>query len=161
MTETPAAVHVHLAQLLTEEGALLRQLESLLARETQVLRGTDTEAIEQIGATRQECTSALARLAAERELSCRQLAPPGAAVDMVRVLGWCDASGTLTAQWQGNLARARRCRDLNERNGAIVAVKLNHVQSLLAALRGVREEPDYGPQAARHSLIVSRDLGAA
>jgi flagellar biosynthesis/type III secretory pathway chaperone len=161
MVATPAAVRAHLAQLLTEESALLTQLEALLARETQVLRGTDTEAIEQIGATRQECTSALARLAAERELSCRQLTPPGAEVEMGRVFGWCDASGALKSQWLGNLNQARRCRDLNERNGAIVAVKLNHVQSLLAALRGVRDEPDYGPQAARHSLVMSRELGAA
>jgi flagellar biosynthesis protein FlgN len=161
MVATPTTVRAHLAQLLTEEGALLTQLEALLARETQVLRGTDTEAIEKIGATRQECTSALARLATERELSCRQLTPAGAEVEITRVFGWCDASGALSAQWRGNLAQARRCRDLNERNGAIVAVKLNHVQSLLAALRGVRDEPDYGPQAARHSLVISRELGAA
>jgi flagellar biosynthesis protein FlgN len=161
MVATPAAVRAHLAQLLTEEGALLVQLEALLARETQVLRSADTDAIEQIGATRQECTSALARLAAERDLTCRQLAPAGAAAELERVFAWCDAGGALARQWHGNLAQARRCRDLNERNGAIVAVKLNHVHSLLAALRGVRDEPDYGRQAARHSLVTSRELGAA
>jgi flagellar biosynthesis/type III secretory pathway chaperone len=161
MVATPATLHAHLSQLLSEEAALLTQLETLLGRETQVLRGNDTEAIEQIGVTRQECTSALARLAADRDLACSQLAPRELAADLNRVLGWCDASGKLSAQWRANLAIARRCRDLNERNGAIVAVKLNHVQTMLATLRGVRDEPDYGPRAARQSLVTSRELGAA
>jgi flagellar biosynthesis/type III secretory pathway chaperone len=161
MVATTATLRAHLSQLLSEEAALLAQLEALLGRETQVLRGTDTEAIEQIGTTRQECTSALARLAADRDLACVQLAPRELAAELKRVLGWCDTSGKLSAQWHTNLTVARRCRDLNDRNGAIVAVKLNHVQTLLATLRGVRDEPDYDPRATRQSLVKSRELGTA
>lgn len=154
-------MRAHLSQLLCEEGALLSQLESLLERETQVLRGNDAAAIEQIGATRQECTSALSRLAGERELACRQLAPPDRGGDTELIFNWCDPGGGLVTRWRGNLTAARRCRDLNERNGAIVTLKLNHVQSLLGALRGMRDEPDYGPRAVRQSLVTSRELGAA
>jgi flagellar biosynthesis/type III secretory pathway chaperone len=145
MSLQPAAVHAHLAELLREEASLLTELERLLEQEIQVLRSGDTDDIERVGLSRQTCTAALTRLAHERADSCRLLAP---------------AAG-LQRQWQANLAHARSLRDLNERNGALVAVKLNHVQTLLATLRGSQIEPDYNPQAARHSLLNSRELGSA
>lgn len=157
----PAAVHTHLAELLREESGLLVQLERLLEQEIQVLRGEDTDAIERVGQSRQTCTAALARLANERADSCRLLAPEAGAAAFDRLLGWCDREGALQRQWQGNLAHARRLRELNERNGALVAVKLNHVQTLLATLRGSKIEPDYSPQGARQSLLNSRELGSA
>jgi flagellar biosynthesis/type III secretory pathway chaperone len=158
---TPATVRSHLAGLLNEEGALLIRLEAELQKETAILRGDDTGAIQQAGALRQECTAALARIAAEREAACRLLTRTATGADFPKLLAWCDEGEVLTRQWQDNLARARRCRELNERNGAIVSVKLNHVQSLLAALRGVQSQPDYGPTAARHHIVTSRELGAA
>jgi flagellar biosynthesis/type III secretory pathway chaperone len=78
-----------------------------------------------------------------------------------RVLAWCDPVHGLRTLWQGNLQAARRCKDLNDRNGAVVALKLGQVQQLLATLRGGSPVPVYGRQGARFEGFGQRDLGQA
>ena len=52
---------------------------------------------------------------------------------------------SLRARWLANLDCARRCKDHNDRNGAVVTARLNHVQQLLAQLRGASPPSTYGP----------------
>ena len=161
MSVQPADVRAHADGLLREEAALLANLEVLLSRESGVLRGDDTAAIERIGASRHDCTAALTRLAEERDQSCRLLSFKNGREGFERLLRWCDSTGELALRWQANLTHARRCRDLNDRNGALVAVKLHHVQSLLGALRGVVADPVYSPQPRALTAFATRELGTA
>jgi flagellar biosynthesis/type III secretory pathway chaperone len=161
MAVQPDDVRTHAAALITEEASLLGKLETLLANESTVLRGDDTAAIERIGASRHDCTAALSRLATERDHSCRLLSFKPGRTGFEQLLQWCDATGNLARRWRSNLDHARRCRDLNDRNGALVAVKLNHVQTMLGALRGEVAEPVYTLQPRPLAGFATRELGIA
>jgi flagellar biosynthesis/type III secretory pathway chaperone len=161
MTVQAGDVRTHVARLIAEEAELLLSLENLLKLETGVLRGDDTDAIERIGATRHACTAALTRLAGERNSSCRMLSFGEGRDAFEKLLAWCDPSGELLRRWQVNLAQARRCKDFNDRNGALVAVKLNHVQKLLTAMRGGDADPVYAAQPTRFAGFATRELGQA
>ena len=57
---------------------------------------------------------------------------------------------------------AARCRDLNDRNGVLVAARLKDVESRLAVLTGRNSQPGtYGPKGASASRLPGRVLGAA
>lgn len=161
MTVQAADVRGHMARILNDETRLLQSLEALLQQETAVVRGDDIDAIERIGQVRHDCMAALTRLEAERTASCRMLSFGEGRGAFERLLEWCDADRSLRAIWQANLVTARRCRDLNDRNGAIVTVKLNHVQKLLTVVRGGAPSPVYAPHNARYAALASRALGQA
>jgi flagellar biosynthesis/type III secretory pathway chaperone len=161
MTVQAGDVRTHVARLLADEAGLLLGFEKLLKQETLILRGDDTAAIERIGATRHACMAELTRLSGERDNSCQMLSFGTGRDAFEKLLAWCDAGGELNRRWQSNLTQARRCRDLNDRNGALVAVKLNHVQKLLTAIRGGDAEPVYAQQASRFSGFATRELGQA
>ncbi len=161
MAVRPDDVRTHAAALIAEEATLLGKLEALLVHESTVLRGDDTAAIERIGANRHDCTAALSRLATERDHSSRLLSFKPGRNGFEQLLQWCDATGNLAQRWRDNLDHARRCRDLNDRNGALVTVKLNHVQTMLGALRGEVTEPAYSPQPRPMAGFATRELGVA
>jgi flagella synthesis protein FlgN len=157
-----ADVRRHLERVLGDEARLLAELEQVLVREAAVVRGDDPAAIEQIGGSRHECVAALSRLDAERMDACRMLSHPANRDGFERLLAWCDPARQLHSHWQRNLQVARRCKDLNDRNGAVVALKLGQVRQLLATLRGNDAAPGtYGRQGARFEGFGHRELGQA
>ena len=155
-------VRRHIERVLGDETRLLDELEQLLARESDVVRGTDASAIENIGGTRHQCVSALTRLDAERMGTCRMLSYPANRDGFERLLAWCDPGNELRNRWQRNLQGARRCKDLNDRNGAVVALKLGQVRQLLSTLRGgTPGNQTYGRQGTRFEGFQRRELGQA
>ena len=132
----------------------------MLQQETEILRGEDSEAIQNIGANRHRCVDRLTRLDAERA-DCRMLSfgsGPGA---LDKLLAWADPNGALRVQWTTNLEVVRRCKRLNDQNGAIVTAKLNRVQQLLGKLRGANPPAVYSPRGARYGRLDPRELGRA
>ena len=157
----PADVQRHVARILGEEARLLGELEQLLRSEAEVLRGDDAEAIERIGSSRHQCVDALTALEAERSDACRLIGGSGGRGDFERLLAWCDPSRRLYVRWQGNLAVARRCKEQNDRNGAVVTARLNRVRQLLTQLRGAPPPNTYGPGAAANAAVFGhRDFGS-
>jgi flagellar biosynthesis/type III secretory pathway chaperone len=66
-----------------------------------------------------------------------------------RLIRWCDPDGILAGGWAECSAAAARCRELNDRNGALVAARLQHVQARLGTLiESHRETVTYGPRGA-------------
>ena len=157
----PADIRRHLDRILGDEARLLAELEQVLRRESDVVRGDDATAIENIGGSRQHCVDSLGRLDAERTTTCRMLSFGEGRTGFEKLLAWCDSDRKLRARWQHNLEVAGRCKDLNDRNGAVVALKLGQVQQLLATLRGGSVEPAYGKQGARFDGFARRELGQA
>jgi flagellar biosynthesis/type III secretory pathway chaperone len=157
-----ADVRAHLERVLGEESRLLVELEQVLARESAVVRGDDAGAIERIGGARHECVAALARLDAERMDACRMLSHAANRAGFEQLLAWCDPGRALHGQWQRNLQVAQRCKDLNDRNGAVVALKLGQVRQLLSTLRGAGAAPSsYGREGPRFEGFQHRELGQA
>jgi len=63
------------------------------------------------------------------------------------LIRWCDSKGTLARGWAECSAAADKCRQLNDRNGALVAARLTHVQARLGVLiESHRETVTYGPR---------------
>jgi flagellar biosynthesis/type III secretory pathway chaperone len=63
------------------------------------------------------------------------------------LIRWCDPQGTLAGGWAKCSAAATKCRQLNDRNGALVAARLTHVQARLGTLiESRRETVTYGPK---------------
>lgn len=161
MSVSRGDVQQHLGRILTEEAQLLAELESVLAQETDVLRGDDAEAIQNIGNNRHRCVDALSRLGVERTETGRMLSFGTDATGLTKLFDWADPSRTLQARWNVNLELARRCKAINDKNGAIVAAKLDRVQKLLGNLRGVNPAPVYSSRASRYASLGARNLGVA
>lgn len=161
MSVQRAEVYQHLDHILAEEGRLLMELEQLLQQETQGLQSDDLAVIERIGSARHRCIELLARLDAERLDSCRMLSFGNGGGALEKLFAWADPSSGLQRRWRSNLDLARRCKEHNDRNGAIVSVKLSRVRRLLAKLRGAPPPPVYGRRGGRDGCLGPRELGQA
>jgi flagellar biosynthesis protein FlgN len=147
MTMDPKACHDHLHKLLSEEIAALVQLENLLEREHALLVDNDVEALERAGELRQECVATLVRIDEERRALCLAHNVPADMQGLERLLTWCDQGRDLQGRWAECAERAGRCRNSNERNGALVSARLKRVEGLLDTLTGRANQPKiYGRQ---------------
>jgi flagellar biosynthesis/type III secretory pathway chaperone len=151
-----------LASLLSDEAAALRQFEELLEREHDALVARDMEKIEGTARLRQERVGVLARIEEQRRSVCTMHGHPGGMPGLEALMRACDPQGSVLPLLRDCAARAIRCRDLNDRNGALVAALLQHVGKRLAVLTG---QPDsgmlYGPRGSIPASQGKRALGAA
>jgi flagellar biosynthesis/type III secretory pathway chaperone len=158
----PDACQDYLASLLNEEVEALGQLEALLQQEHEVLGAQNLAAIERIAVIRQERIGALARTEERRRSLCTMHGHTADWIGLERLMQWCDPQGSLIARLRECAKRASRCRDLNDRNGTLVAARLKHVAGLLSVLTGRQDQSmTYGPTGSPSSLHPTRELGAA
>ncbi len=150
----------HLAALLSEEIEALRELEDLLRREHDVLGAKNVAAIERAAVVRQEKMGHLARTEEQRRCLCTMHGYSADWIGLEHLMQWCDPQGTLLSRLRECAQRAIRCRDLNDRNGTLVAARLHQVQGLLAALTGGTTQPEtYGPGGAAPRSNRSHEWG--
>lgn len=154
-------VQHHLGRILSEEAQLLTELHSVLLQETAIVSGDDADAIERIGSNRHRCVDGLSRLAAERSDTGRMLSFGSDGAGLAQLFDWADPTTALRTKWTTNLDLARQCKRVNDRNGAIVAAKLDRVQKLLGELRGSTPPPVYSAKGARYGALSPRELGCA
>jgi flagella synthesis protein FlgN len=159
----PGVCHEHLTTLLREESELLAQLEDLLARESHVLETSDVQALETTTRARQERMGALARIEEQRRSLCALHGYSADRTGLEALMAWCDSEGKLLSRLRECAERAVRCRDLNDRNGIVVAARLKRVEGMLDALTGRPTRSDtYGPRGYTGSNgRPGRVLGAA
>jgi flagellar biosynthesis/type III secretory pathway chaperone len=136
------------ARHLADETALLKLLEEQLHREHELLAANDIEELEMAGVARQQSVARLLRVHDERSNLCRarNLAPDEKG--FAALLSWCDPEGSLAAAQAECATHARRCREQNERNGALVTARLNRVGGMLGMIAG---EPAAGTYQSRTS----------
>ena len=145
----PGVCREHLEKLLAEEVGALSQLESLLDREHELLVANDVDELERAGDARQACVGILVRVEDERRTLCRMMNVPADKTGLDRLLTWCDPSGTLKRRWSGCADLATRCRDLNDRNGALVTARLKRTEGMLNVITGRANHPKvYGKQGS-------------
>jgi flagellar biosynthesis/type III secretory pathway chaperone len=150
----------HLNKLIAAETEVLARLEDLLNQEHEIIRENDIEALDRAGDARQACIVELARIQDERRSLCRMmdLSPDPEGVE--KLLQWCDPSHELQRQWATCAERARRCREANDRNGALVSARLKRVEGLLGILTARNTStPLYSPngttQNARSGQLLA------
>jgi flagellar biosynthesis/type III secretory pathway chaperone len=137
-----AACRSQLDRLLRDETTLLRLLETQLDAEHGLLKANDIEALETAGAARQDTVARLLRLDDERRQLGRALGKGDDQTGMAALLLWCDPTGSLADAYQHCAAQAERCREQNNRNGALVAARLSRVSEMLRQINP-------GPNTAR------------
>jgi flagellar biosynthesis protein FlgN len=145
----PGVCREHLEKLLAEETGALTQLETLLAREHELLIANDVDELERAGDARQACVGILVRVEDERRTLCRMMNVPADKTGLEKLLAWCDPSRTLHRRWAACGELAARCRDLNDRNGALVTARLKKTEGMLDVLTGRANQPKvYGRQGS-------------
>lgn len=144
----PGVCREHLEKLLAEETAALAQLETVLDREHELLIANDVDALERAGETRQTLVGTLVRAEDERRSLCRMMNVPPDHQGLERLLAWCDPSRTLKRRWAECAERATRCRQANDRNGALVAARMKRLEGVLEVLTGRAQSKVYGRQGA-------------
>src|SRR6185369_5843916 len=148
-----------LASILATEVSELTALGSLLDREHELLVANDIETLESVMAQRQLAVGKLLSAEEERRNLCRMHGRGVDAAGVLQLMNWCDPHGTLRARWEECARGAGRCRELNDRNGALVMARMKRVETLLTALTGQpREVPTYGPKGAYASARSGRVL---
>jgi flagellar biosynthesis/type III secretory pathway chaperone len=66
---------------------------------------------------------------------------------LARLIAWCDPQRSLTPAYDECSARARKCRELNDRNGVLVGAQIRRVEGMLGAIKGTSPAPrEYGPR---------------
>jgi len=136
----------HLAPLLTEENTALAEFEALLDREHAALRKRDIDALEALADARQSSLTHLLKLEDERRSVCSMLGYETDLRGLARLIAWCDPRRSLAHAYDECAERARRCRDLNDRNGILVGAQIKRVEGLLGAITGNRAPRAYGPR---------------
>jgi flagellar biosynthesis protein FlgN len=140
-----------LVRLMDEEARTLAELDALLTREHQILtRNDQVDALEDACAARQICMGTLLRIQDERRSALRMmgLSPDPAGIDQaLRVL---DTNDQLRRRWVQCAEAARHCRELNDRNGALVNSRMKRVEGMLEVLTGGRSAGPrvYGPNGS-------------
>jgi flagellar biosynthesis/type III secretory pathway chaperone len=148
-----------LAALLTQEIASLAELAGLLEHEHALLAGNDADALEAAMKQRHAAIGKLLRIEDERRDLCRMHGRAPDIKGLEQLLAWCDPHGTLAAPWADCAQSATRCRELNDRNGALVVARMNRVDSQLGALSGrSASQQTYGPKGSYGALHSGRRL---
>jgi flagella synthesis protein FlgN len=138
-----------LASILATEVAQLTELAGLLDREHTLLAANDVETLAGVMAQRALSVGKLLNAEEERRNLCRMHGRGVDAAGVMQLMSWCDPHGTLRTRWEECGKGAARCRELNDRNGALVMARMKRVETLLTALTGQpREMPTYGPKGA-------------
>jgi len=139
-----------LERLLQDETNSLHLLEQQLDAEFGMLKANDIEGLEQASVARQDTVAKLLRLEDERRQLCRLLGKGDDQAAMMALVSWCDPTGTLADAYQRCATQAQRCREQNNRNGALVAARLQRVSKLLDTMNGnAPSSATYGPDGAR------------
>lgn len=148
-----------LGRLISDEGSALRELSVLLDREHGYLEANDVVSLEDATRERQRCVARICSVDEERRALCRDTGNTLDLNGLEQLIRWCDPKGTLTGGWAECCAAAAKCRQLNDRNGALVAARLQHVQARLGTLiESRRDAVTYGPRGAYSQASSGRVL---
>ncbi len=126
----------HLSCLLGEEARAMSALESVLETEHQFILADNLEDLEKASTERDIHVSTLLRIDGERQSLCRAVGYTTDKDGLLKLINWCDPTGTLQSRWKQNTSAILNCRALNDRNGALINNRLKRVEGMLTTLTG-------------------------
>ncbi len=157
----PGVCREHLAELLGEEVVLLTELQQLLEQEHELIGSSQLDELQNTTRARQERLGALARVEEQRRALCSLHGNSTDRAGLERLVKWCDPQGVLERRLAECVGRALRCRELNDRNGLMVAARMKRVAELLQALTGRGERVNtYGPRGYNAPAVGAREFGS-
>lgn len=145
-----AELHVHLVAVLTEQIRCAQAMLGALTRESDALAGGDAEHLNAAGAEKAQLVETLEALEAER----RTL------VAAISADTGVNGGAHPEPQWQSLLQLVAECKEQNQRNGALLKARAEHVRSALRLLRGA-EPQFYAASGLSPALRSARSLGSA
>jgi flagellar biosynthesis/type III secretory pathway chaperone len=153
----PARCRDKLGRLIGEESAALKELSTLLDHEHEFLQANDVVSLEGATRERQRCVARIFHIDEQRRALCLDLGRPLDLKGLEDLIRWCDPKGSLAGRWAECSQAASQCRTRNDRNGALVAARLKHVQARLGTLiESRRETVTYGPRGAYNQAASGR-----
>ena len=150
-----------LADLLAQELGLLHSFVTLMRHEQSLLVDGKADVLAEIAKVKSGLAGQLARRAMARE---EELGRRGYAAGRMGMDDWIkSAEGTTSRRrWQQLLELATEARALNETNGKLIAVQLQHNQQALnTLLAAVDQAATYGPDGQQRAGASGRSLGSA
>ena len=151
-----------LADLLAQELGLLHSFVTLLRHEQSLLVDGKPDTLGDVAAEKSGLSGQLALRAAARE---EALDKRGYAAGRAGMDDWINKSAdgaTSRRRWQQLLQLAAEARALNETNGKLIAVHLQHNQQALnTLLAAVDQATTYGPDGQLGAGAGGRSLGSA
>lgn len=158
MTLSPGAA---LADLLAQELGLLHSFVTLLRHEQVMLVDAEPDALGELAREKTDLSAQLASRAAAREEELARRGLPGGRQGMDDWIRSADGS-TSRRRWQQLLELAAEARLLNETNGKLIALHLQHNQQALnTLLTAVDQAATYGPDGQQLTGASGRSLGSA
>jgi flagella synthesis protein FlgN len=161
-TAAPAASAL-LSGLQAELSEFQELRQTLLAEQDCLLRA-DADGLHQLVEIKFRQIERLNALAAQRAgyLDSLQLASDRRGMEKWLATHAGADRQSASALWQAVLEAAARARALNDSNGGLIGVRLNHNQAALAALQSAASSLSiYGPDGQPQSPAGQRDLGQA
>jgi len=152
-------------QALRTELEAFQKFHDLLQSEQSALVSGNLEDLLGLAQRKSAQVALLGRMADGRN---RHLQSATGLIDQAGVTAWearYDPDGRSGAgrAWGELLALARSAKRLNEENGALINMKLQHNQQALAVLHGVATQTTnlYGPDGQAYNASLGRPLGKA
>lgn len=146
---------------LDRETESLKAFIDLLHREQGMLTHGETESLLPLVGEKNALAGELAGFARQREAALRELGLPGGRAGMS---AWLERGGDARQRqaWDAMLALAGEARALNETNGRLIGLHMQHNQKALNALLGAADlAATYGPDGQQQSGVGGRSLGSA
>jgi len=123
-----------LSRLITDETVALTELAAILEIEYTALVANDVDGLVRAGNDRHRHINGLVRVEEERRSLCRAMDVSADRRGLQILLKRCDPTLALVKRWGQCAALAERCRRHNDRNGALVAARMKHVEQVLSVI---------------------------
>jgi flagella synthesis protein FlgN len=149
-----------LADLLSRELQAVHSFILLLRREQSLLAEGASEALSALAEEKARAAGQLNGLAESRETQLAALKLPAGRAGMEAWAGSADGA-PYRANWHQLLQLAAEARALNEGNGKLIALHLQHYQQGLTVLMAALDQAaTYGPDGQQRTGLSGRSLGS-
>ena len=115
-------------------------LESILETEHRYILANNLEELEKASGQRDSHIGDLLRIDSERQSLCKAVGFTADKDGLVKLINWCDPTGTLQTRWKENTKVIINIRALNDRNGALINTRLKRVEGMLNTLTGAEHD---------------------
>lgn len=160
------AFQAEIMAILESEIEAFETFLGILQIENETLQSRQIDSLPELTALKTEQITYLNQLASQR---CEALTIQGFTPDPQGMASWLYyydfPDHTLSTLWRGTVELARQAKDLNDRNGLLIELKLTQTQNALSILQATSDQLNvYGKDGQTHVPAVEgahRDFGQA